>query len=177
MSLIYNTVTTSTSAPGFVNNIDIIQRLLESDGFLDEPEKTSCDQLDSVTPKHIHYSGDKTIVEFFDGEKVIVSKESGTSDNHYLAFCAALAKKIFGTTSKVIEAFNAADDVHQYELKQKAKQVAAEEKQRKHRDMVEKERRLRDVRIAQLADELYLKKKAEELANQRIENEMTDPNF
>lgn len=130
-----------------------------------------------LTPKHIHYNGDKTIVEFMDGEKVIVTKEKGSPNSHYLAFCAAVVKRLFGSTSNAIDTFHAADDETQFAMKQAEKAKAKEDKRRQHQERIEQERKLREVRIAQLANELYLKKKAEELATERYENELQDPNF
>lgn len=51
-------------------------------------------------PKKIIHSGPKTIVFFKNGEKVIVSCGENETYDDYTAFCAALAKKIFGSTSR-----------------------------------------------------------------------------
>lgn len=55
---------------------------------------------DAFTPEKIIHSGPKTIVFFKNGEKVIVSCGENETYDDYTAFCAALAKKIFGTTSR-----------------------------------------------------------------------------
>lgn len=55
----------------------------------------------SITPKKIIFSGPKCIVLWEDGTKTIVSLSEKDDWNEYDAFCAALAKKIFGTTSAV----------------------------------------------------------------------------
>ena len=36
-----------------------------------------------------------------DGEKTVVKKASDEEDNEYVAFCSALAKKIFGSNNAV----------------------------------------------------------------------------
>nr|DAE23811.1 MAG TPA: hypothetical protein [Siphoviridae sp. ct9lR64] len=51
-------------------------------------------------PKKIIHSGPKTIVFFKNGEKVVVSCGENETYDDYTAFCAALAKKIFGSTSR-----------------------------------------------------------------------------
>lgn len=55
---------------------------------------------DDFKPKKIIHSGPKTIVFFKNGEKIIVSCGENETYDDYTAFCAALAKKIFGSTSR-----------------------------------------------------------------------------
>lgn len=50
-------------------------------------------------PKRIIFSGPKTIVFWYDGTKTIVSCAEDEDYDPYNAFCAALAKKMFGSTS------------------------------------------------------------------------------
>lgn len=60
------------------------------------------DTLQAVlTPDRILKSGNVTIVFWNDGTKTIVKPESGATLDDYTAFTAALAKKIFGTNSKL----------------------------------------------------------------------------
>lgn len=51
--------------------------------------------------KKIIKNGPATIVFWADGSKTIVKLQDGDQDDIYAAFTAALAKKIFGSTSKV----------------------------------------------------------------------------
>lgn len=53
----------------------------------------------SLSPKKIIYSGNKTIVIWEDDVKTIVSLAEGDQYDPYLAFCAALAKRVYGSTS------------------------------------------------------------------------------
>lgn len=55
--------------------------------------------MQKFTPKKVIYSGGKTIVIWQDNSKTIVSCGDGDQYDEYAGFCAALAKKIFGTTS------------------------------------------------------------------------------
>lgn len=51
--------------------------------------------------KQIIYSGPKTIILWADGTKTIVSCGILDEFDPYAGFCAAVAKKLFGSTSKV----------------------------------------------------------------------------
>lgn len=49
--------------------------------------------------KRVIYSGPKTIILWADGTKTIVSCRDGEIYDHYTGFCAAVVKKLFGSTS------------------------------------------------------------------------------
>lgn len=51
--------------------------------------------------KNVVFSGDKTIVLWADGTKTIVTCGDGDIFDPYAGFCAAVAKKVFGSTSSV----------------------------------------------------------------------------
>lgn len=53
------------------------------------------------TPNRILRSGRATIVFWADGSKTVVKRAPDEPDNEYQAFCAALAKKIFQSNSKL----------------------------------------------------------------------------
>ena len=55
----------------------------------------------SAVPKRIIKNGPAMVVFWKDGTKTIVKRKKGEPDNVYHAFTAALAKKIFGSNSKV----------------------------------------------------------------------------
>ena len=54
-----------------------------------------------ATPERILKNGDVTIVFWEDGTKTIVKPEPGTTLDDYTAFTAALAKRLFGSNSKL----------------------------------------------------------------------------
>ena len=54
-----------------------------------------------LTPEKIIYNGVATVVFWEDGTKTVVKRSNGTKDDKYNAFCAALAKKVFGTNNKL----------------------------------------------------------------------------
>lgn len=49
--------------------------------------------------KRVIYSGPKTVVLWADGTKTIVSCGEGETYDHYTGFCAAVVKKLFGSTT------------------------------------------------------------------------------
>ena len=68
-------------------------------------------------PKQIIYNNPATIVFWKDGTKTVVKKAKGEKYNEYNAFCAALAKKIFGNNSKLTKVVKSG--IHQNEKKEK----------------------------------------------------------
>ena len=55
----------------------------------------------SAVPKRIIKNGPAMVVFWKDGTKTVVKRKKGEPDNIYHAFTAALAKKIFGSNSKI----------------------------------------------------------------------------
>ena len=53
------------------------------------------------TPDRIIKSGRATIVFWNDGKKTVVKRKIGEPDDPYLAFLAALGKKLYGTNSAI----------------------------------------------------------------------------
>lgn len=49
--------------------------------------------------KRVIFSGPKTIILWADGTKTIVSCGDGETYDHYTGFCAAVVKKLFGSTT------------------------------------------------------------------------------
>lgn len=66
---------------------------------LKQISRRSANQLPFPDVKRVIYSGPKTIVLWEDGTKTIVSCGEGESYDHYTGFCAAVTKKLFGSTS------------------------------------------------------------------------------
>lgn len=62
---------------------------------------TQMEKKKTYIPKKIIYNGPATIVFWDDGTKTVVKRSQKDKDNKYNAFCAALAKKIYGSNSKV----------------------------------------------------------------------------
>ena len=64
---------------------------------------------DVFMPEKIIKSADRTIVFWKDGTKTIVRRSDDTADDLYSAFCAALAKKVYGSNSQVKKILRMAD--------------------------------------------------------------------
>lgn len=62
-----------------------------------------------MVPKKIIKSGDRTIVFWKDDTKTIVRRSDDTADDLYSAFCASLAKKVYGSNSQVKKILRMAD--------------------------------------------------------------------
>ena len=54
----------------------------------------------SLGVKQVIFSGPKTIVFWLDGTKTIVSCGEGDHNDPYAGFCAAVTKRVFGSTSQ-----------------------------------------------------------------------------
>ena len=76
-----------------------------------------------LTPKAIYRNRKKytTIVLWKDGSKTIVRKMDGKEDSPYEAFTAALAKRIFGTNSKVCRIVEMTVDPREERIRKKLK--------------------------------------------------------
>jgi hypothetical protein len=70
-------------------------------------------------PKRIIFSGPKTIVFWYDGTKTIVSCAEDEDYDPYNAFCAALAKKMFGSTSAAKAYLKKNSEYHSPKVKKK----------------------------------------------------------
>lgn len=57
-------------------------------------------------PKKVIFSGGKTIVIWEDGTKTVVSCMEGDEFDEYSGFCAALAKKLYGSTTRAKKLMN-----------------------------------------------------------------------
>lgn len=57
-------------------------------------------ELPTPTPTKVIYNGNKTIVLWDDGDKTIVSCGDDEEFDNYTGFLAALAKKLYGSTSR-----------------------------------------------------------------------------
>ena len=57
--------------------------------------------LSNVRPNRIIRSGPATVVIWEDGSKTVVKKHDGDKDDIHSAFCAAVAKRVYGSNSKL----------------------------------------------------------------------------
>ena len=66
-----------------------------------------------VIPEKIVKNGPATIVFWSDGTKTVVKRAIGERDDDYAAFCAALAKKVYGSNSAVKKVLNNVETIYQ----------------------------------------------------------------
>lgn len=80
-------------------------------GFVIEntnPDKNSKFKINGPKPKNIWFTdGGYTTVEWFDGTKTTVKAEDPDTASDFAGFCCAMAKKMYGSNTKLITAFNA----------------------------------------------------------------------
>lgn len=115
---------------------------------------------ESICPERIIRNGDYTIVFWFDGEKTVVKREVGSDDSKYVAFCAALAKRVFGSTDSVIKVINDADDERIKNLV--VKEVEAE-KEAHRQEEARKQERAKKLRIKKLVQKMRDEEEAEKI--------------
>lgn len=73
----------------------------------------------NYTPQKIIHNKDVTVVFWEDGTKTLVKKAKGTKYDEHTAFCAALAKKIFGTNSNLKRQIKEAENTKRIKPKKK----------------------------------------------------------
>ena len=66
--------------------------------------------MKAITVKKIIYNDPATVVFWEDGTKTVVKRSKGEKNNHYAAFCAALAKKIYKNNSQVNKIVQSGED-------------------------------------------------------------------
>ena len=117
--------------------------------------------LDNMYPSRIVYHQNETLVYWNDGEVTRVACGKGETYSEYTAFCAALAKRIFGSTSAVKKICRDYNDECLREQESEVKRIAEEEKER-----IRLKREKKHVK--RMAKALVLQRKAEELANKMM---------
>lgn len=80
---------------------DSLQELLEATNKQKLLKETNSTPTPTPTPTKIIRSGPVTVIFWEDKTKTLVRRAEGVQDDPYLAFCAGLAKKIYGNNSKV----------------------------------------------------------------------------
>jgi hypothetical protein len=81
-------------------------------------------------PKRIIYNDPATIVFWKDGTKTVVKKAAKEPYNKYNAFCAALAKKVYGNNSRVNAFVASGEDQAKKKKKDSASKFVRDEKGR-----------------------------------------------
>ena len=127
-------------------------------------------QPNVICPVNIWENGNNTIVQWEDGTKTVVTAEHPESKSTFAGFCAALAKKIYGTTDKVMKQIDRA--VENPKLPAKRKKEEAE--RRKLAREIQHELRVKDRerRIKCEMEQIYIeeeaKKRIDQASNERM---------
>lgn len=104
-----------------------------------------------LSPRTIQRNGDITTVIWNDGKATVVRRAKDDPDSEYIAFCAALAKRLYGSNSAVMRAVTNADSEVQKKRYLYRKKLAQQAQQDKEKQA--KERKLRRmVKHIQLMD-------------------------
>ena len=118
------------------------------DGVIGEfPDKIEIYHYNVLNPANIYRNGDYTTVEWEDGSKTTVKREPGRNDDPYVAFLWAFAKRMFGSTARVIEAANEADAQLKANARRIEKEKEKQERIRLHKEREEQLRKERDQRM------------------------------
>lgn len=150
----------NVSIPGYENWVDSLyppQKDKEQDKAKDKPlsEETAAaneEILKSIVDafcavRVIDQSGDVTIITFEDGEVVHVKRGFGEVGDDYSAFCAAMVKRLFGSTSR-------AKKILRTHTREYLNNVKKAEREKKQNEQAEKERTAHQRRIRRLAKSL-----------------------
>lgn len=130
-----------------------------------------CNQQTSVIcPVNIWENGNNTVVQWEDGTKTMVTAEHPESKSTFAGFCAALAKKIYGTTDKVMKQIDKAVENPKLPAKRKKEE---EERLKCVREIQHKMRaKERERRIKREMDQIYIeeeaKRRIDQLSNERM---------
>ena len=87
------------SSPSIEINADLVKDAWEKMMF-GKPKNKYTEDITIPAVKRIVYHDPATIVFWQDGTKTVVKCMDGEPFEKYAGFCAALAKKVFGSTSK-----------------------------------------------------------------------------
>lgn len=112
--------------------------------------------IQNLQVKSIHFDKKFTTVTWKDNTTTRVGRMLGDEYNKYEAFCAALAKRIYGSTSSVKHIVDTKDE--QIEI----------DKKRKEREAQEKAAQIRKAR----KDRIWIKKRAKEIARENAAQEL-----
>lgn len=74
-----------------------------------------------VKPKRVFFNGEHTVIEWPDGEKTTVGLCPGESYDEYTGFCAAIVKKLFGSSREAKKFMDSVKVVQKKKDKKKTK--------------------------------------------------------
>lgn len=107
-----------------------------------------------IIPKLIKQIGNKTFVTWSDGTETKVKCEYGKTFDPFSAFCIAFAKRMFGSTTKIIEAIDNSDE-------KALKTKEAEANRLRHEERIKKEKEKFNAEVEKKRHELAVLREAE----------------
>lgn len=116
---------------------------------------------------HITKSQNTTIVHWQDGTSTPVTLSQDEPQSEYTAFCAALAKRVYGTTSFVHRLVDRKSDEY-IKAKKDAAKLAAKTLQ------IEREARNHERKVRKVAKEMRLHNEAKLLAAKESKNDLLE---
>lgn len=91
------------------------------DGCVAERELVSSKPNEFVKPRRVFFNGEHTVIEWPDGEKTTVGLCPGESYDEYTGFCAAIVKKLFGSSREAKKFMDSIKVVQKKKDKKKTK--------------------------------------------------------
>lgn len=117
------------------------------------------------------FNGDTTIIIWKDKTKTIVHCEPDKPRDPYAAFCAAVCKKLFGSTDKVMKVIADTDKAHQAKLRAEAAAKKKAENVAKQEELKAKAEARRKEGDEALREAIYINEKLRREAKKRLKEE------
>lgn len=145
------------------NAFDAIKLLSDTLKDQEEKEKEDMQRVTVPMPTRMLKNGRATVVFFADDTKVVVKLPDGVEDNEYNAFCAAIAKKMFGTNTRIKRKMEFIREVAPTkDERREVQRKAREDAEAKRKDEIDK-------KVRRMAHEMVLEKRANALAEEIME--------
>ena len=129
----------------------------------EEKETEDMDRVTVPMPTKMIRNGRATVVFFADDTKVVVKLPEGAEDNEYNAFCAAIAKKMFGTNTRIKSKMDKIRELVPTEAEKRAALKKAREEAEERRQAQQ------DAKVRRMANQIVLEKRAKQLAKEMME--------
>lgn len=159
-------------------NLDDIPTLPE------DSQKVINEAIDDMIKKHIVskcyfipeientvFNGDTTIIIWKDKTKTIVHCEPDKPHDPYAAFCAAVCKKLFGSTDKVMKVIADTDKAYQAKLRAEAAAKKKAENIAKQEELKAKAEARRKEGDEALREAIYINEKLRREVKKRLKEE------
>jgi len=107
------------------------------------------------------FNGDDTVIVWEDGKQTIVTREEGKPYDQYAAFTAAVCKRLFGGTGKVMDIMHKTDEGARAKAVAEEKRKAAEAEKSRKAEAHKRKLELEEKRHHELVEEYLRKMRAE----------------